>query len=60
MIVVSYLDFYDTFLQNETYNTKCDNKFIRKCEKSVLQNTPSFLLQNATDIITKCDSYFII
>ena len=46
-------------------------KFITKCDKSLLQNALGFLLQNATvllqnatfiancdDFITKCDSYY--
>ena len=46
-------------------------KFITKCDRSLLQNATGFLLQNATvllqnaavitkcdDFITKCDSYY--
>ena len=63
---------YETLLQNATdIITKCDNYFIIKCEKSLLQNTSDFLVQNATallqnatvvtswdDFITKCNSYY--
>ena len=53
MVMVSYLVYYDTLLQNAT-------DIITKCDKCFLQNTPSFVLQNATvitkylDFITKC------
>ena len=55
--MVSYFVHYDTFLQNATdIVTKYVSYFITKCDKSLLQNVSSFLLQNATDsFITKCD-----
>ena len=43
---------------------KCDNYFITKCNRGLLQTASGFLLQNATVIkncdnfITKCDSYY--
>ena len=63
-VTVSYLIHYDGLLQNATDITT-------KCERNLLQNTSSFLLQNATillqnatvftkcdNFITKCDSYY--
>ena len=45
---------YDTLLQNVTYIiTKYDSYFIVKCDKSLLQNAPGFLLQNATVLLEK-------
>ena len=69
---VSYLIHCGTLLQNPTdIITKCHSYFITKCDKSLLQNAPGFLLQKATvllknaivitncdDFITKCDSYY--
>ena len=63
-VTISYLIHYSSLLQNAT-------DIITKCDRSLLQNVPGFLLQNvkllllnATIIIkcdnftTKCDSYF--
>ena len=57
--------YYDTLLQNAAdIIIKCDSYFITKCDKSLLQNSSGFLLQNATvirncdDFIAKCDSYY--
>ena len=42
----------------------CFLYFIAKCDRSLLQNTSGFLLQNGTvtlncdDFVTKCDSYY--
>ena len=48
MAVDSYLVHYDTLLQNTTdIITKCHSHFIRKWDKSSLQNA-STLLQNAS------------
>ena len=69
---VSYLIHYASLLQNATgIITKCNSYFISKCDRSLLQNASSFLLQNAKfllqnatvitncdDFITKCDSYY--
>ena len=62
-VTVSYLIRYDTLLQNATdIITKCDSYFNTKCDRSLLQNTSGFLLQNATVLlqnamfITNCDS----
>ena len=54
-----------------TVITKCDSCFIRKCNRSLLNNVSGLLLQNTTvllqnatvitncdDFITKCDSYY--
>ena len=63
---------YDSLLQNATVIIiKCDSYFIRKCNRSLLQNPSGFLLQNATvllqnttvitkydDFTTKRDSYY--
>ena len=44
--------------------TKCDNYFITKCDRKLLQNDLIFLLQNARvntkcgNTITTCDSYY--
>ena len=61
---VSYLIYYGTLLQNATdIITKCGSYFITKCDRSLLQNTPVFLLQNATVLLkiaavfTKCDGF---
>ena len=67
---VLYLIHYDTLLQNATdIITKCNSYFITKCDRSLPQNAPAFLLQNVTvllqnvtvttncdDFITKCNS----
>ena len=53
-VVVSYLIRYDSLLQNATdIITKCDSKFITKCENFVKKMR--HLLQNST-FITNCDS----
>ena len=71
-VTVSYLIRYDSFLQNATdIISKCDCFFIRKCDRSLLQNALGFLLQNATvllqnatviinweDFISKCEVYY--
>ena len=63
---------YDSLLQNTTdVLTICDSYFITKRDRSLLQNAPGFLLQNATallqnatislqnvTVITKCDVYY--
>ena len=56
---------YDSLLQNVTdIVKKCDNYFITKCDRSLLQNASGFLLQNLTvllqnvTVITKCDVYY--
>ena len=47
MLTVSYLVNYDTLLQKATgIITKCDNYFITKCDKGLLQNA-LILIQNA-------------
>ena len=71
-VIVSYLIRCNSLLQNAKYViTKCGSYFITKYNRSLLQNTlrfslqnPTVLLQNATgftkcdDFITKCDSYY--
>ena len=64
-VTVSYFICYNSLLQNATdVITKCDSYFITKYDRSLLQNTLGFLLQNATvitncdDLITNCDSYY--
>ena len=71
-VTVWYLIRYDSSLQNATdVITKCNNYFIIKCGRSLLQNASGFLLKNATvllqnataiikcdDFITKCDTYY--
>ena len=48
-VTVSYLIHYDSLLQNAAdIIIKCDSYFITKCNRSLLQNTSGFLLQNAT------------
>ena len=50
--MVLYLVDYNTLLQNATdVITKCDNYFIEKCGKSLLQVVLAFSLQNATTIL---------
>ena len=42
---------------------KCDSCFITKCDKSLLQDTSGFMLQNATvslqntTVVTNCDDF---
>ena len=56
-VTVSYLIHYDTLLQNATdVITKCNSYFIKKCDRSLLQNVLGFLLPNAT-VITNCDDF---
>ena len=71
-VAVPYLIHYDSLLQNATnIITKWGSYFIRKCDRSLLQNASGFSLQNATvlsqnvtaatscnDFITKYDSYY--
>ena len=64
MVVFLYFVHYNTLLQNVTgIITICDSYFIKKCDKSLLQNGSAFLVQNATVllqnviVITKCDVY---
>ena len=61
---LSYLIHYHTLLQNATdIIRKCDSYFITKCDRSLLQNALSYLLQKATvllrngTVITKCDGF---
>ena len=63
-VTVSYLIRYDSLLQNATdVTTKCDNYFITKCDRTLLENASGFLLQNAAvllqnaTVITKCDDF---
>ena len=57
MVVFLYFVHYNTLLQNATgIITICDSCFIKKCDKSLLQNRSAFLLQNVT-VIIKCDVY---
>ena len=58
---------YDSLLQNaKDIITKCKSYFVTKCDRSLLQNAPGFLLQNVTvttncdNFITKCDNYYKI
>ena len=60
-VTVLYFIHYDSLLQNATdLTTKCNNYFITKCDRSLLQNASGFLLQNATvllqnaTVIIKC------
>ena len=71
-VTVSDLICYDSLLQNATdVIAKCDNYFITKRDRILLQNASGFLLQNATVLLqnatviakcdyflTKCDSYY--
>ena len=58
-VTVSYLIHYDSLLQNATdIITVCNNYFITKCDRSLLQNTSGFLLQNATIFLQKRDIYY--
>ena len=64
-VTVSDLICYDSLLQNATdVIAKCDNYFITKRDRILLQNASGFLLQNATvllqnaTVIAKCDIYF--
>ena len=57
MVVFLYFVHCNTLLQNATgIITICDSYFIKKCDKSLLQNGSAFLLQNVT-VIIKCDVY---
>ena len=65
MIVVLYLIHNDTLLQNVTdIVIQCDSYFIKKCNKSLLQNASGFFVQHATillqnvTVITKSDVYY--
>ena len=72
MVAVLYLVHCDTLLQNAIdIITECDNYFITKYDKSLLQNASDSLLQNATvllpittaitkriNFITKCVVYY--
>ena len=50
---------YDSFLQNATdIITKCDSYVITKCERSSLQNTPGFALQNATVLLQNATMFY--
>ena len=52
MVLVSGLVPYKTLLQNATdIITKCNSYFIRKCDKSLLQNVSGCLLQTATVLL---------
>ena len=60
----SYLAYYDHFITKcNQYYSKCNSYFIKKCDKSWLQNASDFLLQNATTslqnttVVTKCIVY---
>ena len=64
-VAVSYLRHFDSFLQNATdIILKCNRCFITKCDRSLLQNVPGFLLQDSTvirnceDFVTKCYKYY--
>ena len=55
---------YNSILQNAAdIITKCDSYFVTKCDRSLLQNSSSFLLLNATvflqnaTVITNCDNF---
>ena len=51
-VTVSDLIHYDSLLQNATnIITKCDNYFITKRDRSLLQNVLGFLLQNASVLL---------
>ena len=59
-VTFSYLIHYDSFLRNATdIMTKCNSYFITKCDRSLLQNVPEFVLQNAT-FATNCDSTLML
>ena len=64
MALFSYLAYYDHFItKSNQYYSKCNSYFIKKCDKSWLQNASDFLLQNATTslqnatVVTKCIVY---
>ena len=64
-IVTVYYKMRQILLQNATdIITKWDSYFIAKCDRSLLQNTSGFLLQNETillqnaTVITKWDVYY--
>ena len=71
-VTVSDLSCFDSLLQNATdVITKWDTYFVTKCDRSLLQNAPGFLLQNmkvllqnatvitiCDNFITKCNSYY--
>ena len=64
-VTVSSLIHDDSLFQNATGSiTKRDSYFITKRDRSLLQNTLSFLLQNAAvlticnNFITKCHVYY--
>ena len=67
MVMILYLVYYDTLLQNETdIITKCDSYFITKCDKSLLQHASEHFLRNTTvllqnvTVIKKCGAYYKI
>ena len=50
----SYLTRYDSLFQNATdIITKCDNYFVTKCNRSLLQSASGFSLQNAMQFYQK-------
>ena len=60
-VTVSYLIHYDSLLQNATnIITKCDNYFITKRDRSLLQNALGFLLQNASVLLQNATGHTFI
>ena len=58
MVVFLYFVHYNTLLQNVTgIITICDSYFIKKCDKSLLQNGSAFLVQNATVLLQNVTVY---
>ena len=67
MVVLSYLVYYNTLLQNATdIITKCNSFFITKCDKSLLKKCVRFFIikcdknlleKHVRFFITKCDSF---
>ena len=51
MFAVSYFVHYNTLLQNATDITTRDSYFMTKCGNSLLQNAPSFSLQNVAVLL---------
>ena len=50
---------YDTLLQNAAdIITKCHSYFIKKCDRSLLQNASGFLLQDTTVFFNKMRHLF--
>ena len=58
-VTILYLVYFDTFLQSarDIFKT-CNSYFIKKYDKSLLQNASGFYITKYDSFITKSDSYY--